>query len=330
MTTRKRSAFGQASELDDGDTEVVERESSYLSTRSNTLNDISGGEIIEKVHRLVDPARCKISEYHDREYSLLNEHNCEDLIHGFLEMGKQEFAAIVRRLSGDPDYDWEVIAGARRHWTVSYLRSKNRPEFKFLIEERQLTDEEAFRLSDIENRNNKDISDYERARKYKRALSQFYSSQKDMAKRMEVSEAWLSRFLDLASLPNEVVNAFPVITDIKVEHGKRLKPLLKDEKNSTKILKRAVELLAEKKKLAEKGSVISAQQVVTELVNSVKDIKGSKTESVELKSKSGASMMSAVKKGKGTIVLNVLPESGASKTELVTAFKKVIDQLYAK
>ena len=84
---------------------------------------------------------------------------------------------------------------------MSWLRAHNYPEFRFLVEVRDLTDEQAFRLSDIENRDNLDLSDYERAVDYKDALGRYYASQKEMAARLEVSEAWLSRYLDLAALP---------------------------------------------------------------------------------------------------------------------------------
>jgi hypothetical protein len=59
--------------------------------------------------------------------------------------------------------EYEVICGARRHWTVAWLRANNYRQFRFLVEVRELSDEEAFRLSDIENRDREDISDYERA-----------------------------------------------------------------------------------------------------------------------------------------------------------------------
>ncbi len=54
--------------------------------------------------------------------------------------------------------------GARRHWTVTWLRANNYPEFRFLVEPRELTDEEAFRLADLENRSAKDLSDYDARR----------------------------------------------------------------------------------------------------------------------------------------------------------------------
>src|SRR3546814_19225205 len=75
--------------------------------------------------------------------------------------------AIVRRVRGEPDYDFEVICGARRHWSISWLRSHNYPDFRFLVDIRELSDEEAFRIADIENRAREDLSDLERARDYR-------------------------------------------------------------------------------------------------------------------------------------------------------------------
>ena len=62
-----------------------------------------------------------------------------------------------------------------------------------------------------------DLSDYERAVDYRDALNHYYKNQKAMAGRLEVSEAWLSRYLDLAALPEEVVAAFGDVTELKTE-----------------------------------------------------------------------------------------------------------------
>src|SRR3546814_8245765 len=76
-----------------------------------------------------------------------------------------------------PDYDFEVICGARRHWSISWLRSHNYPDFRFLVDIRELSDEEAFRIADIENRAREDLSDLERARDYLRALDAYRSEE---------------------------------------------------------------------------------------------------------------------------------------------------------
>ncbi|MTH80280.1 ParB/RepB/Spo0J family partition protein [Paracoccus aestuariivivens] len=193
--------------------------------RQNALAE--SGQREEKVLRWVDPANCRMWSRHNRAYGLLNENNCCDLIDSLKAQGQQEFPAIVRRLSPGQDYEYEVICGARRHFAVSWLRANNYPQFFYLIEVRDLTDEEAFRLADIENRDRVDLSDYERACDYLQALDLYYGGkQKAMAARLEVSEAWLSRYLYLARLPQAVVDAWPQITELKELHARRLRPLL--------------------------------------------------------------------------------------------------------
>ena len=201
-----------------------------LSGRSNRLAELAAGAVVSRTHELVDPARCRMWVGHNRDYAALNEERCRDLIESLKAQGKQEVPALVRRVRGDPDFDFEVVCGARRHWSVSWLRSHNYPDFRFLIEVRDLTDEEAFRLSDLENRAREDISDFERARDYLRALDHYYEGRQNlMADRINVTTSWLSRYLDLARLPAEVVAAFPSVHDLGIKHVTLIKPLLKPD-----------------------------------------------------------------------------------------------------
>ncbi|SDZ57772.1 chromosome partitioning protein, ParB family [Jannaschia faecimaris] len=210
----------------------------FLS-RQTRVSDRLSGEVEEKTLRWIDPAQARMWARHNRAYDLLTEDNCRDLIDGIRSQGKQEFPAIVRR-TGDAETPYEVIAGARRHFAVSWLRANNYPNFRYLIEVRDLTDEEAFRLADIENRDREDISDYERARDYLAALDAYYGgSQKEMAARLEVSPAWLSRYLQLARLPSEVVGAFASIRDLRELHARTLKPHLGRPSEAAAILEEA-------------------------------------------------------------------------------------------
>jgi ParB family transcriptional regulator, chromosome partitioning protein len=217
-----------------------ERPSNRFLRRSSALAERASGAVIEKTLRWVDPARCRMWARHNRRYDLLDERGCADLIEGFRAQGGQEFPAIVRPLEGDGDHDWEVICGARRHWTVSWLRANGYARFRFLIEVRELTDEEAFRLADIENRDRRDISDYERAVDYAEACRFYYGGhQGRMAARLEVSNAWLSRYLDLARLPVEIVRAYPAPAELREFHARRLKPLLAEEDARGRIMQAA-------------------------------------------------------------------------------------------
>jgi len=241
-----------------------DRSGARFLKRSNTMAEQAGGQRQEKVLRLVDPATCVMWEGHNRAYDLLTEDNCRDLIDGMLSQGQQEFPAIVRRLRGGAGQgpEFEVICGARRHFAISWLRANNYPKFQYLIEERDLTDEEAFRLADIENRDREDISDLERARDYARALTEYYGGKQNvMAERLQASTTWLSRYLDLAKLDDRVVAAFASPRDVKELHARTLKPLMKGEEGRLRIVYEASKIADERKA----GAALTAAQVMARL-----------------------------------------------------------------
>lgn len=221
-------------------TEKKDRGAGRFLRRGNAIGEKLNGQVDEKTLMWVDPARCRMWDRHNRNYALLNADNCSDLIEGIQQQGRQEFPAIVRRVTGEEGIDYEVICGARRHFAISWLRANNLPQYKYLVEARDMSDEEAFRLADVENRDRSDISDYERACDYAAAIKLYYDGkQKTMAQRLQVSEGWLSRYLYLAKLPAEIVAAFPTTNDLKELHARALKPLLANPKSRQAVIERA-------------------------------------------------------------------------------------------
>ncbi|MEP4199170.1 MAG: ParB/RepB/Spo0J family partition protein [Aliishimia sp.] len=233
--------------------------------RSTALGDRLSGDLEEKTLQWVDPTECRMWDRHNRDYALLTQDNCRDLIDGIKSQGRQEFPAIVRRISGQHPY--EVICGARRHFAVSWLRANNYTQFKYLVEVRDLTDEEAFRLADIENRDREDISDYERAIDYADAIDLYYAGkQKAMAERLEVSQPWLSRYLQLAKLPGRIVSAFASIRDIKERHARDLKPLLAEPDMAQALLSMADDIARQHTAArAGRGRFLDGAEVMTAL-----------------------------------------------------------------
>ena len=238
MTRRHDTVYEDVlRDLDDEATPGTRAQARFIR-RSAALSE--QGERRETVLRLVDPARCRMWGRHNRDYARLTAESCADLIEGIKAQNGQEFPAIVRRLPEDEAHEWEVICGARRHFAVSWLRANNYPQFQYLIEERELTDEEAFRLADIENRDREDISDYERAKDYAAAIELYYGGQqKKMAERLEVSAPWLSRYLQLARLPDEIVAAFASPHELRELHARELRPLLAQEDSRERVLETA-------------------------------------------------------------------------------------------
>ena len=231
----------------------------------------------------------------------------------------------MRRLRDDPDHDYEIIAGVRRWWTVQWLREHNHPEFDYLVTVQQLTDEEAFRVSDVENRSRKDITDWERAHEYEAALEEFYEgSLTQMAEHLNISKSWLSRMLNVARLPGGIVTAFSDRHDITVRIARDLKPLANDQRARTAMETEAVALVAEREGGAEPLSgPETAKRLLKATLAPTKPAR--KTKADTIKSKEGRPMLTVNRPAKGEgVTIKVLPGSGASKDELISAIGKVL------
>ncbi len=333
--SRKNSGFAAdlAAGIDLTEESAAPRRSSIASNvltgRSNRLADLASGAIVARTHELVDPARCRMWAGHNRDYALLNEERCADLIESIKAQGRQEIPAIVRRLSGEDGYDFEVICGARRHWSISWLRSHNYPDFKFLVDVREIGDEEAFRLADIENRARDDLTDFERARDYLRALTAYYEGrQKTMAERLNVSESWLTRYLDLARLPEQLTQAFANPQDLGIRNAIALKAMLKPEDRKQRAFREAARLAAEREQTGQAPSVLEVIKALSLAVDPPKKSGSPK------KSGTGETVINAAgqpvlrvegldRKG---IHLTLLNKGGATRQDAEEAIRALLDQ----
>jgi len=305
-----------------------------LAARDNRLAELAIGNVVTRLHEFVDPAFCRIWKGHNRDYAALNAENCADLIESFRAQGRQEVPAIVRRVSGDPKYRFEVICGARRHWTVSWLRANNYSEFKFLIEPRELTDEEAFRLADLENRHRRDLSDYERAMDYARALIRYYDgSQQRMLERLEVSKSWLSRYLELAKLPAEVVAAFGSPHGIGIRHAAVLAPLLRVPVKRQRILDAAEALAHEQQARAGEGVAFETPATVLRRLTQAAEAaaaRSTRTREITIRDDAGV-ILARGQRAKGGPLAITIPTPGArDRAALLAAVAEILDQITGK
>jgi ParB family chromosome partitioning protein len=215
---------------------------------------------------------------------------------------------------------------------VNYLRNEeNRPEFKFLVQVVDISDEEAFRLSDSENRDREDISDYERAVKYLKAMNKYYKTQKKMADRLGETEDWLTRYLNLAKLPKEIVEAFSDVRNIKVRHGKELIPKLKEAKLREKIIKRAddVKKIQMERRASEKP-ILDGAEVFNRLIAAIKPV-SKKTEPIEtFQSRAGDDILTIDRKTKTAMTMRVILGRGVGREEVMAAFQDAIAKHYAE
>lgn len=201
-----------------------------LLNRETALARVTSGEVRQVTQLLLDPTRVRIWPGNARSYQHLTEESCRELIDSLIAEGGQKVPAVVRRIDGDPTHDFEVIAGTRRHWSISWLRAHSYPEMQFVAHVANLDDEAAFRLADLENRARKDVSDLERARNYADALKTHYSSHLTrMSERLKVSKGWLSKMVKVANIPDAVIEAFASPTDVQLKPAYALALALDDK-----------------------------------------------------------------------------------------------------
>lgn len=221
---------------------------STLLGRESAIARVASGDVRQVTQLLLDPARVRVWPGNARSYAHLSEESCRELIDSIIAEGGQKVPAVVRRIEGDPDHDYEVIAGTRRHWSISWLRAHSYPDMKFVAQVAVLDDEAAFRLADLENRARKDVSDLERARNYAAALKSHYGNHLSrMAERLKLSKGWLSKMLKVANLPDTVIAAFASPADVQLKPGYTLAQALDNKAAAPAILAKARALAKDQK-----------------------------------------------------------------------------------
>lgn len=223
-----------------GPARAINRAGLSLLGRENALARAASGEVRQVTQLLIDPARVRLWAGNARIQERLSVEAVQDLIDSILAEGGQKVPVVVRHVSGDPDFDYEVIAGTRRHFAISWLRANSYPEMKLLAQVADLDDEAAFRLADIENRARKDVSDIERARNYAAALETHYGGKAvRMAERLKLSKGWLSKMLKAATIPDVVLSAFSDLSELTLNPAYALASALDDHSRAQAIVAEA-------------------------------------------------------------------------------------------
>ena len=293
--------------------------SGFLGARENRLAELAAGTVQTRVHEGVDPATCRIWAAHNRDYAHLSQESCADLITSLRAQGRQEVPAIVRRVSGDPVIRFEVICGARRHWSVSWLRKHDYPEFKFVVEPREMTDEEAFRVSDLENRSRRDLSDFERASDYARAIELYYDgNQQRMADRLQVTKSWLSRYLELARLPPDVLACFTSPHVIGISHAASVAPLLNRAQTRSRVIDEATTLAREQQDKRDTGKpLLQPAAVVARLMQSGRPKPKAMPREASFRDPAGRVFLKARREGRAGVVFT-LPSAATADRRAVS------------
>jgi ParB family chromosome partitioning protein len=185
---------------------------------------------------LANPFRCRMWHLHDRLEEQVTEESCRHEIDSIVAHG-QIVPALARRTSGDKQHDFELVYGSRRLFVTRHLN------IPLLLEVRDLSDRDSLMAMDIENRQRKDLSPYERGLSYVSWLRKgLFESQDELARVLGISPSQLSRLIKLAQLPSIVVSAFHSPLDICETWGRELMDVWLDESRRPLIASRAREI----------------------------------------------------------------------------------------
>lgn len=302
-----------------------------LLNRETALARVTSGEVRQVTQLLLDPTRVRIWPGNARSYQHLTEGGCRELIDSIIAEGGQKVPAVVRRVDNDPAHEFEVIAGTRRHWSISWLRAHSYPEMQFVAQVANLDDEAAFRLADLENRARKDVSDLERARNYAEALKTHYGNHLTrMAERLKVSKGWLSKMVKVAQIPDAVIAAFASPADVQLKPAYGLAQALDDKIAAEAILSAAVELEREQTARAAQGAPpYAAAEVLRRLLEAPRECVETERPFtwVTQHGRLGLSVQSSNRQG---ITIRLHAGSGAGTNELVEGLREALAHLEAQ
>jgi len=298
-----------------------------LIDREAVLARVAGGQVRQVTQLLLDPARVRVWPGNPRAHALLSERSCRELIDSMIAEGGQKVPAVVRRIENDPDHDYEVVVGTRRHWSVAWLRANNYPDTQFVAQVASLDDEAAFRLADLENRARADVSDLERARNYLQALRTHYGNhQTRMAERLRVSKGWLSKMLKVATLPDAVVAAFASPADIQLKPGYQLAQAT-DDRDAARAIAAAAKALAREQTEAREGGAppLPASEVMRRLLDAAAPRPA--FEPYHCTNAHGRPVMSVQSVNRQGITIRIHAGSGSDADDLTNALRNTLAHL---
>jgi ParB family chromosome partitioning protein len=211
----------------------------------------------------IDPAQCRLPS----NRAPITRDDVEYLAASISAHGQLVPGLVRRTQPGDP-IRYEIVCGARRHFTIAELGrawpAKAQPFFAAI---RPLSDEAAFAAADRDNRNRADISDFQRATDYADALQTHYAgNQARMAQAIQIQPTALSRYLTLAGLPEEIFEAFGRPTNLTLVDAVGLFSHLKNEASQPRLLQTAREIAALQQQRADRGfPFLDAETVIRRL-----------------------------------------------------------------
>jgi ParB family chromosome partitioning protein len=188
----------------------------------------------------VDPRRCRPWAHHNRTAAWYTKERCLDLIESLSKDGQLE-PALARKLTGDANFDFELIYGMRRRYAAEYTHNKLKVRLT------DAPDAKAAVLMHIENADRQDITAMERALSFQQQLeAKIFASQDAMAEAVSISKGQVTKLLKAAQLVKQstLSQLFPDKSVVPVEAAYQLAVLMERPGAKDVVLKAAQNLLA--------------------------------------------------------------------------------------
>ena len=188
----------------------------------------------------VDPKRVRPWKYHNRTSAWYTRERCLDLVESIAKDGQQE-PALARKLSGDPNFDYELIYGMRRRFACEHLNAK----LKLRVLEAE--DARAAVLMHIENADRQDITPMERAMSFQAQIeARLFSTQEALAEAIGLSKGQVAKMVKAAALMrlSSIGALFADKSVVPVDQAYKLAALMERSGAKEVILKAAQNLAA--------------------------------------------------------------------------------------
>src|SRR3569833_373121 len=179
----------------------------------------------------LDPKRVRATQFINRHERAFIESDAK-----FIELKNSlcvfglEFPIRVRAVADDPEADFEIVSGHRRHRAALALDSEVEGGFPVLA----IVDGKAAESRDLvlkmyrENEERADLSAFEKGTMFQQWLTTgVFAEQGELATAIGVSDATVTKYLQIAELPSFVIAAFSDPRDIAVRWSHDLVKALK-------------------------------------------------------------------------------------------------------
>ena len=170
----------------------------------------------------VDPRRVRPWRFHNRADSWYTRERCQDLIDS-IARDEQQVPAVARKVTGDPDHDYELIYGMRRRYACEVLGKKLK------IRVIDADDTRAAVLMHIENADRQDITPMERALSFQTQIeAKVFATQEALSEAIGLSKGQVAKMLKAAHLVRHtpIGALFPDKSAVPIEQSYKLATLM--------------------------------------------------------------------------------------------------------